>query len=54
MVNKKRAKQDEFDIIEATIVELIEATKEFRNEEVYVALQDCVKKIDNIKRDHGN
>jgi hypothetical protein len=42
------------DKIDNTISEIQSQIKTFRNEEVFVCLQDCLKKIENIKRDHGN
>lgn len=42
------------DKIDNTISEIQSQIKTFKNEEVFVCLQDCLKKIENIKRDHGN
>jgi hypothetical protein len=42
------------DKIDNTISEIQSQVKTFKNEEVFVCLQDCLKKIHNIKRDHGN
>jgi len=42
------------DKIDNTISEIQSQIKTFRNEEVFVCLEDCLKKIKNIKRDHGN
>lgn len=42
------------DRVDYTLIEIKDFVKTFKNEEVFVCLQDCLKKLHNIKKDHGN
>jgi hypothetical protein len=52
---KKQSKpQTESDKFSQTISEIRDEIKALKNDDIFVCLQDCLKKIKNIKKDHGN
>lgn len=60
MVERKKVKKDPIvetqkkkDSIEETINEIENEVKKLKHADIFICLQDCLKKIQNIKRDHG-
>jgi len=49
----RKVKTPKYTIFDDTLADMKKITDEVQNDDVFVCLQDCLKKLIGIKKDHG-